>query len=125
MFDPILDGGYRADTEIDVFYANAIHPLYACYCLHPQVVGQVPSFSDIMGWEVEYGELAGPAAPPTKRRWQRWLEKLQPQFDQVRGLSRRTSHLRETPKRVVDAFTDMNGTAYRCNSDTQAPQALD
>lgn len=86
LFEPILEGGHRAGTEIDVFYADVIQAKYPCFCVDPRVAIQAASFSDILGQEIDYRQLV----PPKRRRIDRfhdWLETLRLPFGPARRQS--------------------------------------
>lgn len=54
LYDKIIDELPTWDKQIDVYYADILHPNYNCYILHPQMVIQKPGYSDIEQKNVDY-----------------------------------------------------------------------
>ncbi len=57
VYDLILQKAAELDKEIDLIYAETVHPLCNAYCLVPNLAAQRPGFSDVEGREMDYGHL--------------------------------------------------------------------
>ena len=54
IYDIILEKSFNSGYEIDVFYANEIHPNFSCYCVRPHIAWQRAGFSNILNTNKNY-----------------------------------------------------------------------
>jgi len=57
LFDAIIDNVIQSGQEIDVYYAESIHPNYKCYCARPHIAWQRAGFSDLLQGNRDYKVL--------------------------------------------------------------------
>lgn len=54
LYETVLENLPKWDKEIDVFYADVIQKCFNVYCSSKSLIGQRPSYSDILGQVVFY-----------------------------------------------------------------------